>query len=385
MGSPISPLLANAFVHVAIENNHRFVHPNMRFFRRFVDDTFLLWEGNIESFGDFMSVLNGIHDNIKFTFEVETSSQINFLDINIMKHLDPQTNEGSFHTKLYMKPHAVINPIPWFSHHTYSQKLGSFVGFIWRIFYLNTHVKVFWSQALDIVHAFHLKQYPISDLFGCLYNFIHRIHPLLWRYAHIAPHHVTTCSLISDLHLRASISPTVSKCCPYPYDITITLPFLPHISNSIVSLWRKHIVTLDNPPKVSFILTPPGIGITSDLTMSPIDKMEKSNIIYFVNCEDCNNELIYIGETSRALNIRMKEHISNYNRQSVVGEHKRILVHNRLLFNPVYSVDKIYQRRLLEKMCIDKYNPSRNTKTECHCYLNMHLNHILNLFKFVNK
>ena len=66
------------------------------FYRRYIDDTFLLFrdKSHVELFHKY---LNEQHPNIKFTYEVERSKKLSFLDITI-------TRESTFKTSVYRKP-----------------------------------------------------------------------------------------------------------------------------------------------------------------------------------------------------------------------------------------------------------------------------------------
>ena len=66
-------------------------------YRRYVDDTFLLFKCN--SHVDlFLNYVNSQHPNIKFTCDKEKDSTLPFLDINIKKE------ESEFITSIYRKP-----------------------------------------------------------------------------------------------------------------------------------------------------------------------------------------------------------------------------------------------------------------------------------------
>ena len=69
------------------------------YYRRYVDDSFLLFEKK-EDIEPFFEFLNNCHPNIKFTIEEESheTSTFPFLDVNIMKH------ENRFLTQTYYKP-----------------------------------------------------------------------------------------------------------------------------------------------------------------------------------------------------------------------------------------------------------------------------------------
>ena len=56
----------------------------IKFFKRFLDDIFLLWQGTADDFAEFMDLLNNFHTNIKFKKEGDfTNRSTEFLDVSI--------------------------------------------------------------------------------------------------------------------------------------------------------------------------------------------------------------------------------------------------------------------------------------------------------------
>ena len=84
MGSPLGPTLANVFMchfeNIWLENCPS--HFKAIVYRRFVDDTFLLFP-SMNHVGKFRNYLNKQHKNIKFTSEIEENVSLSFLDIRI--------------------------------------------------------------------------------------------------------------------------------------------------------------------------------------------------------------------------------------------------------------------------------------------------------------
>ena len=82
MGSPLGPLLANVFMcyceNIWFENCPTHFKPIV--YRRFIDDTFLLFQtkDHVEKFKNY---LNKQHENIKFTSEVEENVSLSILDM----------------------------------------------------------------------------------------------------------------------------------------------------------------------------------------------------------------------------------------------------------------------------------------------------------------
>ena len=50
---------------------------------RFIDDTFLIWKGHLDSLIDFLDYLNNVVPSIKFTHKISTDS-VNFLDTTVL-------------------------------------------------------------------------------------------------------------------------------------------------------------------------------------------------------------------------------------------------------------------------------------------------------------
>ena len=98
MGSPLGPTLANVFMchfeNIWLENCPAHFKPIV--YRRFVDDTFLLFrtKDHVEKFKNY---LNKQHKNIKFTSEIEENGSLSFLDITISRE------NNKFVTSVYRK------------------------------------------------------------------------------------------------------------------------------------------------------------------------------------------------------------------------------------------------------------------------------------------
>ena len=76
MGSPLGPILGNAFM-VELENTLvPRLHQHVKKWRHYVDDTFACVRN--ESINYVLITLNSFHPNIRFTYEKENSSQLLF-------------------------------------------------------------------------------------------------------------------------------------------------------------------------------------------------------------------------------------------------------------------------------------------------------------------
>ena len=99
MGTKCAVIYANLFMN-NFEENHIYdlLTDKCPFYKRFIDDIFLLWNGTLEELEIFLEQLNQLHPSIKFDAKISKSS-IEFLDTKVYKGPD-----GKLHTTLYTKP-----------------------------------------------------------------------------------------------------------------------------------------------------------------------------------------------------------------------------------------------------------------------------------------
>ena len=65
---------------------------------RFIDNIFLIWNGDYDSLTTFIGYLNGVVPSIKFTHEISFHS-VNFLETKVLKDA-----RGNITTDVYQKP-----------------------------------------------------------------------------------------------------------------------------------------------------------------------------------------------------------------------------------------------------------------------------------------
>ena len=118
MGSPLSPVIANIFMEdfettALVTADHK---PTI--WKRYVDDTFVIWPHGKEKLDTFLQHINTLHDNITFTIEVEEDHKIAFLDVQIMR------NNNTLETTVYRKPTHTNLYLNFRSHHHPRVKFG---------------------------------------------------------------------------------------------------------------------------------------------------------------------------------------------------------------------------------------------------------------------
>lgn len=94
------------------------------FYRRFLDDIFMIWTHGIQAFEEFLAIFNSHQPPIKFKAEIHESS-IEYLDTTVFK--DPKDAQQLF-TKVYFKPtdtHELLFKDSFHPKHTFKGVLKS--------------------------------------------------------------------------------------------------------------------------------------------------------------------------------------------------------------------------------------------------------------------
>ncbi|CAF1497588.1 unnamed protein product, partial [Didymodactylos carnosus] len=108
MGSPLAPVLANLLIE-KLENEHILIPGNDRIIKtwiRYVDDIFVILNGDENDALLLLDTVNQLHKQIKFTLEIEKDGVLAFLDVLIMKQNDiyeTTVYRKKTNTNLYMK------------------------------------------------------------------------------------------------------------------------------------------------------------------------------------------------------------------------------------------------------------------------------------------
>jgi len=84
MGSPLGPLMANAFM-CNIEKQLQTENKMPAFYKRSVDDT-LRAMPDVETASEFLTTLNNTHPSIDFTMELEVDGRLPFLGMDIIRN-----------------------------------------------------------------------------------------------------------------------------------------------------------------------------------------------------------------------------------------------------------------------------------------------------------
>ena len=85
MGTPMA--VSAAVVYMASLENPLLTLERLLFYRRFIDDIFLIWSGNLLSLHSFLNKLNNLAPTIKLTWNISTEEVV-FLDMTVSVNHD---------------------------------------------------------------------------------------------------------------------------------------------------------------------------------------------------------------------------------------------------------------------------------------------------------
>ena len=170
MGSPLGPTLANVFMchfeNIWLENCPAHFKPII--YRRFVDDTFLLFrtKDNVEKFKNLAN--NKQHKNIKFTSEIEEDGSLTFLDITIT------CENNRLVTSVYRKP-AFSDVFKNFGRFIPEMhQLGLTETLLHRSFRLCSSYENFHREIETLKSIFEHSNYPQNFVTQCVEKFLNK-------------------------------------------------------------------------------------------------------------------------------------------------------------------------------------------------------------------
>ena len=301
MGSPLGPILAGIFV--GFYEDILFKRGNLpSTYFRYVDDTFATFSSGSVGL-EFFNSLNGLHPSLGFTMEREQNEALPFLDVLV------QRREKEYITSIYRKKTFTGLYINWHSFCPLSRKINL--------------IKTLAHRALMICSDCTLggELQNISDILldnGYPKNIIDR---------HIS-------NKVRNFGEPKLFGP--SKCPLYiklPWLGTVSGIFADQISNVI------HGCFFGTKLRVVFKTRP----ILPSFTEDSVPTLNTNLVIYNFQCR-C--DAVYVGRTSKRLESRIKEHVSN-----------STLHHIRNGTTPHSSVDSAIGQHLLSNInCAVHYN-----------------------------
>ena len=272
MGSPLGPTLANIFLCFH-ENKWLSECPidyKPLFYRRFVDDTFLIFkhESHVSA---FLEYLNSKHPAIQFTHTTQSNNTLSFLDVSIS-----QSPTGNLETSIYRKP-TYTGLISLFSSFCpTSYKANLVLSLVHRAWNISSTYANFRKEMRFLNTLFTNNGYPDS---------------FFWKHAS---------KTVDRLY-----NPVTVFTVPRP-KVFIPLDYFGYISDSFKSKFSDLLKT--RYPQIA-----PHFAYRNRLTIGSFFRLKdrlptmlRAKVVYQYTCSVCHDT--YIGKTLRTLRTRAHEH-----------------------------------------------------------------------------
>ena len=308
MGSPLSPILCNLYMEYYESELLPRVAPTQLIWFRYVDDIFSFWPSTFNNFEEFFANLNNLAPSIKFKVEWEHNGILPFLDVVVMKKSD------SLSFKVYRKPTSCNLFIHFFSYHHSATKLSI--------------ISTMFLRAFRICSPENLKEEK-STIWKIFLNL--KYPPWFIKKAYLkARQSYFTPKPQNDVKKRYITVPYITsldivKSACHKQDVNVAFKYTSTIKSMLVRNKNKNICDAG---------------------------------IYKIPCQDC--ELVYIGETGRNLETRIKEHkyaVKSHNKNNALFHHKYETDHriNWQGSHLMYKCHDFRKRKIIESMCIQKF------------------------------
>ena len=335
MGSALSPVLANIYMEFFESELLPTLPTQPLLWIRYVDDIFAIWssEDDVDS---FLRDLNALAPSIKFTVEWENDAALPFLDVVVHRELQ------CFQFSVYRKPTHSGMYLHYYSWHPQYVKKSVMYSMFLRAFRICDPLYIA-HELQYIKSSFSRLGYPPSLIQTALSDAKRKFHSV----------NIPRQDREKQIHLSLphSKSNNFVRTCLKSSNISL----ISKQSNSL----KKQLIQTGSKTHDADTAVGPGV--------------------YVVPCQDCDS--CYVGETGRALSVRLGEHKANvrYARESSAffvhvrdhehrikwdaaklvfssqNKHKRLIIESALIkhlpnFNlmpGVCSVDKSYRDFLL--------------------------------------
>ena len=173
IGSSLGPFLANAFLsyHKKTWLNNCPQGFKPVFYRRYVDDIFILFELN-DHLKYFQDLLNSCHINMSFSMEAEKENKLSFLPVELIR------GQGKFTTTVYLKPSSsgVYSNFESFLPSVY--KFGMVYTLVYGCFHICSNWTQFHAELIFLKRIFQKNGYPKNFIDKCFKKFLNKVHLL---------------------------------------------------------------------------------------------------------------------------------------------------------------------------------------------------------------
>ena len=326
MGSPISAILANLVMeHIEERALATAPHPP-KWWYRYVDDSHAcIHKQFIE---EFHAHLNSIDPHVQFTYEVEQEGAISFLDTKTTRRTD-----GSIVVTVYRKPTNTDKYLDFDSHHHVQHKRAVARTLLDRATSIPSTDEEKTAEVQRVTATLKANGYPARF--------------------------IDSCKSRKPRERQGNQAVTRNL---------VVLPYAKGASEKITRVLNQHNIKVAHKP----------IRTVGSFFKRPKDQRKKEDTrgtVYKIKCNDC--DAVYIGQSSRALKTRTKEHskaAACFDKNSQLAQHSQKTGHSFDFKNVsiLHVCPRWNQRLFLEAWYSNKEENSINEHVEFpRVYLNL--------------
>ena len=291
MGSNLSTSVAFIFMFNIGTQIFELLPNTIKTWVRYIDDVFLIYENISET--ELLAVCNDVHPHISFTIEEPKYNSLPYLDLLVT------AKNGSFTTTLYSKPMHSGSVIPWTSHHPRRFLLSVLRNELKRAIRNGTGPEEE-ERGIQLLRTRYLNYGYPPRIISKILNQV-RSGPSKPRSNEPSKPVFLSLPFISERQVR-EVRSAIKRC---GMNNNLRVCFKSRTLSSILCPRRERACTFVN---CTYCFS----------SMRDEDCFTKF-CVYFVECVHCKAS--YVGETSRTVRSRLREHVSC--ETSLVFQHLR--------------------------------------------------------------
>ena len=341
MGSPPAPHLANGW----LSSFDNIIKGSSKLYTRYMDDILCtIKKDNIES---HLSMINNLHPSLVFTYEVETNGKLPFLDMKICN------NNGSLSSHWYRKPTDTGLTLNFHALAPLKYKKSVVVGFIHRIYRACSSWSHFHDSITEAKDVLINNQYPLDFVESLINSTLKSILVCSDDTINTSCHSESSESCDNNISLD-------SNACFNQFEEKDKFKFFINYRGKLTEKLAVSFKKLNAPCRLIMTMKKTKFILPSLKPFVP--DMLRNNVVYKIQCPRCQSS--YVGQTTRHLQQRFKEHIGNKGPVKTHFENCAITPTHDVI-SILGSMDRGEGRLLtLEALFIKEIAPVLNTKDE---------------------
>ena len=334
MGCPLGPVLAGIFMVELERTILPTLREHMRPWKRYVEDTISYIKE--ESIEHVLSKLNGYHDNIEFTYEIENDVKLHFLDVLVIR------KDYEVETTVYRKSTNNDIYLHWQSFSPTTWKRGTLLTLVSRAFRVCSNKKHLENEIKHLKKVLRdINDYPNWAI----------------------EQNIEKVKNQNEITRSTQVITNTEE-----NEHLLMLPYKEKVGETTLkSLWNtlKSVMPVNNTCKIIYN----GTKLASKFNIKDeISKKRKHDLIYKAQCPDLNCDETYIGEIGRRFSERIIDHPGRNDKSHLylhaekTGHENVNIDHFEILLNR-YKNNK-FKRKLAEALHIKHERPTLNLQEE---------------------